>query len=638
LRVVVLALLLAPITAYWSVDQSIDIVFSLMIPPVVMTLLVATVNLGVRRIAPRLALTEGELLLFYAMHAVMGALCAEWMDKINPFIHTYAVFDDSISRGRILPYAHPWFFVPLKDAPRFADYRRGGYGLGYFLAHLPLWGTYIAAWTLLVSLVCVAMLCINCLMRDAWTRHERLTFPIVQIPMDIARIGSGQLAIWRSRLFVGVFLTMLLIDLLNGLHFLYPALPYINVRYLGDAQTLFFTSEPYSAIGWTPISLFPYMAVIGFFVPSDLLFSCVFFFWVRKCEQICFYSLGYTQSAGVFAGAGFVPDVPYFSEQSWGAFLALFALALWSARGHLREVWRQIRHGGSGQDSGISHRAAFLGLLASVAALCILGSVVIGLSFPVMAFTLALFLVFSTALTRLRAQTGVPIHEMAVMGPNQLLVDLVGNQTLAQSDVTRLVTTFHFMNHTHRTHPMPHQLEAMKMTESERVSPRTLLIALLIAILAGSVLGHLMTLYDGYHDGAQNRTTTPSGIISTLFGKRRDPNAFALLALLAGFAGVLLLDRVRFLFPGFILHPVGYALAMNYGIDYIWFGLLVVWLIKGFITRYWGRMGQEWLRQAALGIILAEFCAETIWTLYSITHHHQLTYSVSINSRFGWNQ
>src|SRR5579871_2584878 len=54
-RAMLLALLLAPLTAYWTSDQIVDVIFSLMVPPVMMTLLVAILNLGARRFAPRLA-------------------------------------------------------------------------------------------------------------------------------------------------------------------------------------------------------------------------------------------------------------------------------------------------------------------------------------------------------------------------------------------------------------------------------------------------------------------------------------------------------------------------------------------------------------------------------------------------------
>ena len=129
LRATLLAFLLAPLTAYWSIDQGVDVIFSLMVPPVVMTLLIAVINLFVRRIAPKYALTEGELIIFYGMHTVIGAICAEWMMVINPYIHSYALYRSNNSRydQYILPHAHPWFFIPPQDADKYTDYRNGGF-------------------------------------------------------------------------------------------------------------------------------------------------------------------------------------------------------------------------------------------------------------------------------------------------------------------------------------------------------------------------------------------------------------------------------------------------------------------------------------------------------------------------------
>src|SRR5207247_5687431 len=129
------------------------------------------------------------------------------------------------------------------------------------------------------------------------------------------------------------------IDLLNCLNFLYPALPRLNVRFLCDLSKAF-PDPPYNAIGWTPIALFPFVTALAVFLPMDLLFSAIFFFFVRKAQQVIAASYGYP--GGMFGGGWLVPAPPYFTEQSWGAFLGLFVTALWIARGYLREVWHAI--------------------------------------------------------------------------------------------------------------------------------------------------------------------------------------------------------------------------------------------------------------------------------------------------------
>ncbi len=637
-RVMILAFLIAPLTAYWTSDQVVDVIFSLMIPPVVMTFLVVLANLVIRRYAPKYALREEELVIFYGMQTVIGAIGAEWMNTINPQIYSYALYgaNNTTYTNKMLPYLSKWLVIPMKDAPKFKDFKIGGFGLHYTLIHLHLWGRYIVGWTVIVTIICFAMLCINSLMRDEWTSREKLSFPIIQLPMALVQAGAGKLPLWRNKYFVGAFVVMFAIDMINGFHYLYPSIPLIQVRFLGDLST-YFPNPPFNAIGWTPIGIFPYMAVIGFFMPTDLLFSCIFFFFFRKIEQVATYSMGFTDSAGVFGGGGLVPSAPYFSEQSWGAFIALFVSAAYVARGYLKEVWQQIVHGHPEGDTGVPHRVAFIGLVISMILFCVVAT---ALRVPlwITAVSMVLFLIFSTALTRLRAQIGAPSHEMAFMGPNQMIVDFAGTQNLSQSAVPRMVSTFFFMNRIHRTDPMPHQLEAMKMGETARINQKALFFAILLATIAGSFLGHFMHILQGYHYGAGDGGGDMSGVVDTLTSRHQPPNITAILFVVIGFAVVMLLDTIRFQAPGFPLHPMGFALAMNFGLDYFWFGLLIVYIIKLLVERYQGLKGHHMLHQIALGIILAEYSAEAIWALYSMTHHNMATYSISINGRLGWNQ
>ncbi len=636
-RAILWALLFAPITAFWAVDQGVDVIFSLMVPPVMMTLLMAGINLFLRKFAPRLSLSMGDLIIFYGMHTVLCAICAEWMGVINPYIHSYALYRSGDTRfdKYINPYTNDWFFIPVRLADQFEDYRNGGFGFSYFLTKLPLWWRYIGSWTLLVSLVCMAMLCINSLFRDEWANREKLAFPIIQVPMEIAKMGVGQSKIWKKSTFYLPFLFMFVIDNINGLHFVYPSVPLINVRFISDLALLF-PNPPFNAIGWTPIGVFPYMAVIGFFMPTDLLFSCIFFFFFRKAMQVFTFSMGYVDSAGTFGGGGLIPSPPYFSEQSWGAFLALFVTSVWVARGYLKGVWNQIRVGHPKGDRGVPHRFAFFGLIASLVGLSVL-TIAIGIPLWMTAVSTILFLMFSIALTRLRAQIGAPSHEMAFMGPNQLLVDFVGTRGISEAGISRLVTTFFIYNRIHRTHPMPHQLEAMKMGETARISQRALFVAIMLAVVIGSVLGHLVYIYKGYRWAAPSAGGDTAWVTTTFIEQHRGPNPVAIAFVVIGFAFVLLLDFIRFRVPGFPLHPAGYALAMNFGLDYFWTGLILVWLIKLFMERYYGLKGHNKLHEIALGIILAEFSAEAIWAIYAMATRTS-TYSISINGRLGWNQ
>jgi|GEM_PF-4414612 hypothetical protein len=247
LRPLLVGALLIPFCCYWALDQVIDRIFSLMVPPVALTMILAALNVPVRRYLPRLALSGAEIMVVYAMLAVACAMSGEWMDMIAPQVYGYAAFQERNPRmgERVLPHLSEWFF--FTDAAPLQDFAKGKRGFDVFWAALPLWMPKVIAWTGLLGLLTTAMLCINALLREQWVHQERLAFPLVQIPLALADEG-GQRSPWRGWFLWGAFLTTFSIDMLNGLSFLYPALPRINIRFLGDMNQ-WFSAPPWNQTG-----------------------------------------------------------------------------------------------------------------------------------------------------------------------------------------------------------------------------------------------------------------------------------------------------------------------------------------------------------------------------------------------------
>jgi len=635
LRPLLTGLLLIPFCAFWAQDQPVNRLFSLMVPPVAMTMVVAALNVLLRLRLPRLALTGGEILIVYVMLSVACAVCGEWMDMIVPQVYGYAIYADTNPRiaDRILPFVSEWLF--FKDPAQLKDFRSGGKGFDVFWSQLPMWLPKVGMWTLFLMLLTGTMGAVNTLLREQWTARERLSFPIVQIPLVLAEEG-GPHSIWRSKLLWSAFTLLFTIDMVNGIAFLVPSIPSINIRYLGDVGA-WATSPPWNQLGWIPIGLFPYIAALGAFVPSDLMFSLLFFFVVRKGQQVVAWWMGNEQ--GTFGGGGLVPSPPYFSEQSWGAFLGLFVTGMWMARPHWSRIVSAL--GGDRGVPGPEIREARAAI--TVLVLCLVGLVafsnVVGIPPEWAAVYIVVYLLFSVALTRLRAQLGAPTHEMAFMGPHQLFLDANGTAGLPADTTTRTLTTFHLMNRIHRTHAMPTLLEGQYLVD--RVGGNRLIgsVAMALAVLLGAFAGQLTHIWLGYRwTPVAWVSAEAAGAISQIQTTPRPPNPAALGAVGIGALVVWTLDFIRFRFPGFWLHPAGYALAMNFGVDYYWFGLTLVLITKVFLQRYWGLRGGRWLREAAIGVILGEFAAELIWAVFSMANDRQITYSISINGKMAWNQ
>lgn len=631
MRGLVIGFALLPFTTYWAVEIVLSVIFSLLIPPVAALMAVALLNAIGRKVFGRWYLETPDLVVIFTILFVGTAMASEWMNVVAPLWHSFGLYADQNEtyRTRVIPHLADWLF--FRTAEPIREYGIGGYPFPYALTKLGVWLPIFLGWLGLFGSAAMAMLCINTLMRRLWTQQERLAFPIIQVPMLLCQPQSP---LWRSRYLWGAFIVMVLIDTINALNMFFPWIPPIKTRFLAHLND-YLHSPPWNQTGWIPVGLFPYMSAIGVFVPNDLLFSSVLFYFVRKLMQVATAALGYEQ--GVFGGGYLVPQPPYFSEQSWGAFLGLFVSVVWASRGYLKEIWHEIRTGYN-PEAGYapSARWAFIGLILSLGVLIGLG-VAVGLPWWLVTIYVLLYMAFSVVVARLRAQLGAPIHEMAFMGPHQLMIAFTGTQNLTESTIARLMTTFHFMNRLHRSHPMPYELESMKMGELARLNQKALWFVIASAVILGILLGEFFSINRFYRDGARDFGQGMAGVITQLADNRYPPNVTAMAFFTGAFCFVLLLDFIRYRVPGFPIHPAGYALSMNFGIDYIWFGLGVVLLIKLFVNRYYGLQGYEKLRAVAIGVILGEFAVDFPLAVYHLITG-QAVYTISINGHLGWNQ
>ena len=623
----ILGLLFCLPVAYTVANAYQSSMFSLLAAPIGLLLILAALNFPLRRYFPKLALNQADLILIYGMTTVAGATGSEWLHPVHTAIHRYPLHEasDPAIKNYLLPNAPEWLVV--KDLASVRDLPGGGKDIAYVWGKLPVFLPRYLGWASIVLAFCFAMLCINSLMRGAWCVREKLSFPLIQLPVALTEKG-GSGAMWKSRYLWIAFGIMFAIDILNGLNYLYPNLPRVPVKDWLMVDSLF-KDPPLSNMGDFRLSLYPFMAAIGIFMPSDLMLSIIVFYLLRKASHIVFAANGIPQET--FSGTFVKPGPPYFDEQTWGAILALFVGAIWVSRGYLKEVWRDIRTGRKPDDGGVGHRWAFLGLIVCFGFAVWFGTLG-DLPVAYMVPYVALFLIFSIVLTRIRAQLGPPTHEFAFLGPSSVMHRFLGNQWLTDKQAVWTNMAFIFINRIHRVHPMPHQLESMKMSYLVQKNRKVMVYGLIIATVLGFFLCMFFMHVSAYRLGKDSLNNDTIWYTNSFNADRHGPDVVGIIMTLFGFGMVVAMDAVRFKFPGFPIHPAGYFLSMNYGVDYYWFGLFIAMLIRNFVQRYYGLRGYDKLRHVALGILVAEYAAETIWmTMAMVTH--QSTYTISFNDR-----
>jgi len=104
-----------------------------------------------------------------------------------------------------------------------------------------------------------------------------LTYPIIQLPFEMTKLGSSAGFFRNNLLWVG-FGVAAGINLIKGLHFLYPAVP--DIPFIKDYETYnlgsFFTSKPMNAIGDMPVTIMVSIVGLVFLFLLSCLSPCGF--------------------------------------------------------------------------------------------------------------------------------------------------------------------------------------------------------------------------------------------------------------------------------------------------------------------------------------------------------------------------
>ena len=235
----------------------------------------------------------------------------------------------------------------------------------------------------------------------------------------------------------------------------------------------------------------------------------------------------------------------------------------------------------------------------------------------------------ATAIARLRAEFGAP-HGV-FNHPLDILVTSFGTTAIGAQNLTTM-SFFYWFNRGYRPHPMPNQLEALKISDAAGMNNRRLFVAMMLAAVAAIIATFWVDLSLIYKDGATSRLSAfrlwvGSGSFNRLQQWLSYPKPPDMLRV--GFMGVgmfiiflLRILRMRFLFWPF--HPAGYALAVSFAIDYFWFPLLLAWLLKSLILSYGKIKGYRKAIPFFLGLILGDFIVGGLWMLFGVITHRQV--------------
>ena len=202
-RSIMIGFLLIPINCYWIIQKTglwmgPPDTLSLFYNVIFILLVLILINSILRKYLPSSALNQGELLVIYVMLSIATALEGiDLMQLIPPTLgHAYwYATPENEWKDLFWQYLPNWLVVSDKSVLR--GYYEGESSL-YTALNIRGWLYPVLWWSAFLMVLVFVMLCINVILRRQWTENEKLTYPIIQLPLEMTKEGSGK-SFFRNR-------------------------------------------------------------------------------------------------------------------------------------------------------------------------------------------------------------------------------------------------------------------------------------------------------------------------------------------------------------------------------------------------------------------------------------------------------
>jgi hypothetical protein len=241
-----------------------------------------------------------------------------------------------------------------------------------------------------------------------------------------------------------------------------------------------------------------------------------------------------------------------------------------------------------------------------------------GLS-PVWAIVfLGIFFIFQTVLSRIRAESGMAWLFLP-QTPNNVMVLFTGTAKVSVQNLT-ILSSLKFHTFDQNGYIMPFQLEALKISDTYRVKGRHLTLAMLTGMILyiGISSWSSLNLYYKYGADACEQWRVESGRWAFDEFERwisnplsYSPSALFFIGMGALFYAFLAFMRLRFLWWPF--HPIGYAVANTFTMEYLWSPFFFGWLSKVIALKFGGIKSYRHFVPFFLGLIMGETVGNGFW-------------------------
>lgn len=595
----------------------------LQLPPVVVaaTFILIIANRLAAKVSRRLALTAREMLVVYCFMLFASMITSRGlMEDLIPGEVGLNYYANETNKWQEMyfPYVKSWMvpWDPEGDPGQ-------PVATGFFESLRPgqpypwrAWLVPTALWLVLVGLVYAFMLFASSILYRLWADHELLSFPLVQLPLEMISPQHSRSFLRNPLTWIGFALPVLLFGL-NGAHNIWPVIPQIKLQ-IGLNQ--YMKSKPWSDLGYTTMFMSP--AAVGFFymLPSELLFSLWAFYVIMRMQEAVGSSLGMPMRPWKHSNAK-----AFVSSQTMGSYFMLVGYMAYAAWPRLMAILR-------GEDEAVrkgnlllSPRLALMGMLVSIVGILVWVNAA-GMSVPLAILEFGVYLfVQCIVMARSTAESGLPMTEGSFT-PLDVYTVAARPQTLGPRNLTVLAFADGLFSRDLRGLVLTGFLDTQKMADGLGVRRSSLPTVIVLSLVLAVPLAAFIHLYLPYRFGGVNMYSyVYRANTTTQFWRENAPYMQGVgeftwdvpIWFTVGIVVTAWLSLMRRQFVWWPLHPLAYALSASWTVTVFWFPVLVAWVVKTALTRYGGVKIYQRARPLFLGLIFGEFTMAVFWTVIS---------------------
>lgn len=575
---------------------------------------VAIINVILGGIHRGLALDKSELAVVYIMLLIANTLPARGFSGYVLPTATGAVYyanPENKWAESVLPYLPQWATLQDENAiQRFYEGDPSNPSIPW-----DVWAIPLLFWLVFALALYTVMISIAVILRKQWVEHERLVFPMMQLPLHMIQDDEQRSVIkpfFKQPLMWIGFAIPCIIGNVNALHHYFHYIPSMTMSFGGLS---FFRGSVGVGFGLS-------FTMLGFsyLISRNIAAGLCFFHLLNVIEQGIFGVIGLDIKADAVGAFGHYAK-PIIMHQAMGGMIVLVLMGLWKARQHLKAVFRKAFTGDPAvDDSGeiMSYRQAVFGLAAGTLVMSVwlwqAGVPLIVL--PVLFF--GCFVVFLT-ITRVVVEGGVAAMFPPMVGPD-FVASGVGTSILGPRGGAGLAMTYVW-----GTDILILLLTAcsngLKVADQIGRHKRRLFWAIMATIVVTILLSLWIRLAAGYEHGAINLTKVyadnaaqnPFRFVEKVVRSPIGPNVAGWIQMGIGATIMLLLEAAHYKFHWWPFHPLGFPISSAFG--QMWFSVFCALVIKSVVVKYGGPGLYRKTIPFFLGLILGEIVPAGFWLI-----------------------